>query len=262
MLRLWAALQFWLASCLRGCLFGQLLMPSISIGRARSLNDSPGAVTQLGDTNETVRLGAIFSLQRIARDSGPDHWPVVELLAAFVRDKSPVGRSREVGVPPAQDVQAAIFAIGQRARWAEDLAAGRRVNLENVDFKRVQLSGGHFEGAVLWGGDFRGADLRGTLLDGAQLQGAQFSEARLTGASLRCADLNLADLRGVGILDAVRLEGADVRTPFIEAFQLEGAFVDVNTKVSEPVQPGMMAVAVMTASYACAAWDAPRSLAP
>src|SRR5262249_38284249 len=49
------------------------------------------AVQQLGTTdpqNEPVRIGAIFALERIARESKLDHWPIMELLTAFVRQRS------------------------------------------------------------------------------------------------------------------------------------------------------------------------------
>jgi hypothetical protein len=36
-----------------------------------------------------VRIGGIYALERIARDSAPDHPTVTEVLAAFVRDHSP-----------------------------------------------------------------------------------------------------------------------------------------------------------------------------
>jgi uncharacterized protein YjbI with pentapeptide repeats len=36
-----------------------------------------------------VRLGGIYALERIARDSEYDHWPVMEILTAFVREQAP-----------------------------------------------------------------------------------------------------------------------------------------------------------------------------
>src|SRR2546425_4452568 len=44
------------------------------------------AITQLGDTNLAVRLGGIYALERIAKDSASDHGSVMEVLTAFVRE--------------------------------------------------------------------------------------------------------------------------------------------------------------------------------
>jgi len=46
------------------------------------------AIAQLGDTNLAIRLGGIYALERIARDSASDHWSVMEVLTAFVREYS------------------------------------------------------------------------------------------------------------------------------------------------------------------------------
>src|SRR6266436_6603682 len=37
------------------------------------------AIEQLGSESLQVRLGAIYSLERIARDSERDHWPIMEV---------------------------------------------------------------------------------------------------------------------------------------------------------------------------------------
>jgi hypothetical protein len=33
-----------------------------------------------------IRLGAIYALEQIARDSPDLHWPIVEILTAFIRE--------------------------------------------------------------------------------------------------------------------------------------------------------------------------------
>jgi hypothetical protein len=46
------------------------------------------AIAQLGDDKLDVRLGGIYALERIAVDSKRDHPTVVEVLSAFVRERS------------------------------------------------------------------------------------------------------------------------------------------------------------------------------
>jgi hypothetical protein len=43
------------------------------------------AIEQLGNDQMEVRLGGIYALERIARDSARDHWPIMEILAAYLR---------------------------------------------------------------------------------------------------------------------------------------------------------------------------------
>lgn len=47
------------------------------------------AVEQLGSDKLETRLGAIYALERIAEESPRDHWPIMETLTAFVRDRAP-----------------------------------------------------------------------------------------------------------------------------------------------------------------------------
>jgi hypothetical protein len=58
--------------------------------RERRITDSfTKAVELLGKPELEVRLGAIYALERIARESKRDHWPIMETLTAYVRTKSP-----------------------------------------------------------------------------------------------------------------------------------------------------------------------------
>ena len=48
------------------------------------------AIDQLGNDKQIeVRLGGIYALERIARDSEKDHGPIMEVLTAFVRLHAP-----------------------------------------------------------------------------------------------------------------------------------------------------------------------------
>jgi len=47
------------------------------------------ATDQLGSDKLDIRLGGIYSMERIARDSRNDQRPVMEVLTAFVREHMP-----------------------------------------------------------------------------------------------------------------------------------------------------------------------------
>ncbi|MEH2261428.1 hypothetical protein [Nostoc sp.] len=54
------------------------------------------AIEQLGNEKIEVRLGAIYTLERIAKDSKDDHWTIMEVLTAFVRENASLKPQEEV----------------------------------------------------------------------------------------------------------------------------------------------------------------------
>jgi hypothetical protein len=111
------------------------------------------AAEQLGSDKLAVRLGAIYALERIARDSERDHWPIMEILTAYVRGHAP-WEPRDVDpwedqrledeilqAPPlAIDIQAILTVLGRRTRTygkGED----RRLDLSYTDLHEVDLRG-------------------------------------------------------------------------------------------------------------------------
>jgi hypothetical protein len=85
------------------------------------------AIDQLGHENLDVRLGGIYALDRIAKDSPDDRSTVYEVLTAFVRGhapwpplpSSPYGKDASIGDVPllrtrTPDVQAALTVLGRR----------------------------------------------------------------------------------------------------------------------------------------------------
>jgi hypothetical protein len=167
------------------------------------------AVEHLGSEKLEVRLGSIYALERIARDSERDHWPIMEILTAYVREHTPwepedgepweeQGSQDEISrIPPlAIDIQAILTVLGRRTRTygkGED----QRLDLSYTDLHEVDLCGvnlveanlscANFREAVLDGADLRGADLFDSVLRSADWRGAQLQEANLRGADVRAA---------------------------------------------------------------------------
>jgi Pentapeptide repeats (8 copies) len=163
------------------------------------------AITQLGDNNLAVRLGGIYALERIAKDSESDHWSVMEVLTAFVREYSH-GRSNPpwAWVPllfakdrlpedhatprPPADIQAILSVIGRRTRTYGNGETQhldlRNANLQRANLHRAQLHGAFLEKAQLQDAILTGAQLQGATLGVAQLQGAHLQRAQLQGAIL------------------------------------------------------------------------------
>jgi hypothetical protein len=203
------------------------------------------AVEQLGSEKTDVRLGGIYSLERLARDSKADQPTIIEVLSAYVRANAPAdldptqrghcGRD-EYSVMPI-DVQAVMTVIGRRDQEADgpyvDVAGVHR-RLAIVDLSQSCLVGvlvfpAHLENAVL-----READLRRAILPNSDLRKAIMWAATLTSANLRYADLSDVDLTYADLDDAdlrgAKLSGADLSQATITDANLNGILYDPSTK--------------------------------
>ena len=145
---------------------------------------------QLGNETLDVRLGGIYALERIARESRTDHGPIVEILSAFVRDHAPrlegvnaasagldgppvesaAGRganeAKSVNTRPSADVQAVLTVLGRR-------------NVPPDPKNKLQLQDTDLSGAML-----PSANLKFALFPRANLAGAVFTDANLVNADL------------------------------------------------------------------------------
>jgi hypothetical protein len=74
------------------------------------------AVEQLGDDKLEVRLGGIYALERLMADSDRDQPTILEVLAAWVRDRTDSRKVPEHEQPEKVpiDIQAAMTVIGRR----------------------------------------------------------------------------------------------------------------------------------------------------
>ena len=102
------------------------------------------AIEQLGSKELDIRIGGIYALERIARDSARDHPVVMEVLQTFVREHSPAPfvRASEAeqgagGVDHMQaDIQAAVTVIGRR-NYSYDRGT---LDLYGTDLSRLILT--------------------------------------------------------------------------------------------------------------------------
>lgn len=177
------------------------------------------AVEQLGDEKRAVRLGAIYALERIAKDSARDRDTIVETLAAYIRElaswtppshEEKTKREEEIDyeLPDpdyeitrphlAIDIAAALTVIcrllptGDPIRQKVDL---RRTDLRGLDAPGIDLSRMRFDLANL-----NGTNLRGANLSWADLSRAYLLKADLSGADLSRANLNMVDPKVAGMI--------------------------------------------------------------
>jgi len=166
------------------------------------------AIEQLGSDKLDVRIGGIYALERIARDSARDHPTVIEVLVAFIREHSreqwPLAEHGAHTLPPRirPDVQAALTVVGRRnVRNDRQLTALTDARLIGADLRYRDFTRADFTGADLTGADIRGANLTDANLTDAKLSGADLEWAILTHADLTRADLTDADLTDAKLTD-------------------------------------------------------------
>ncbi|WP_162834166.1 pentapeptide repeat-containing protein [Amycolatopsis circi] len=198
------------------------------------------AVAQLdqsGPEHLDGRIGAVYALERLARDAPQNQPSVVEMLSAFVRATRPApvfGKGSEVSGPscpaPAalgQDAWAALIVLGRRDH-ARD--GGTSTDLSRTCLNGIDLSNLRLDGAVL-----KYAVLAGSDLSSAQLNGADLNHAYLCSAKLDSADLVNADLAGACLNNATmiytKMIGANVSMVDAEGANFTGAYLQ-NAQIS------------------------------
>lgn len=220
----------------------QATQNQVTIARGQAATEQQGQLTdrftksveQLGSDKLEVRVGGVYAMERIARDSPRDHSSVMDVLIAFVREQPPVNASDVVRYSdlPADLQESITFIVGQRDIEHEDKGSFQfvldeaplggatlsdanlsRIDFRNADFQsadirranlmRSDLSNGYFYHALL-----NDANLSSTILAGANLEYADLRNADLRNADLRNADLHSASVAGAN-LDGANLDGAN-----------------------------------------------------
>jgi len=173
------------------------------------------AMEQLGSEKLEIRLGAIFALERIARDSKKDDDAIMEILTHYIRTYSPwppkdfkhvklefpaLDTSKsylEKELP--DDIKAILSIIRRRRTYSMDLSNTDLHDAElygtvlyNVNFSGANLSGANFVSSELKYTNFSNAALTNAYFDKADAEGTYFINANLTKASFMLTNLKSA----------------------------------------------------------------------
>jgi plastocyanin len=228
--------------------------------------DQIGARSESGQLSSLLlekRLGGIYALERIARDSERYYWSVMEVLTGYLRVNHPNLRvgSRRVAPTPAPwsevGAQAVLKVLRDRQHHVGHRQELRPLNLSQLDLTWGELEGAHLEGVDLRSsnlesvnligaslGPFDGspsrleeAILSGALLRGADLTKAHLDDANFTDADLSGAWLRKADLTGA-ILGRAELRRANLRgARGLTQAQIDQAYMDVSTILPRSTDP-------------------------
>lgn len=193
---------------------GSILFLNFSQGENRLITERfTRSIEQLGNKEETIRIGGIYALERIANDSPRDGWTIMEVLSSFVRGKQNI-KGQDIAQLPGirADTQAALTAIARRKINLEtehqyldlSLTNLREANLVGANLDRVKLNN-----TILINADLRKANLNLANLSNANLNGANLTETQLDGANLIQADLSNTNFSAANLNEA-NLNKADL----------------------------------------------------
>ena len=187
------------------------------------------AIEHLGSGSRDVRLGGIYALEKLARDTPSEHSQVYDVLTSYVRGHAVVGKDMcadsgppgvvpsspaptspapsplaappspapsslgSIGPRPDEDIQTVIYLVGRRDRKYD------AVN-ESVDFLHTCLRGASFlaetvadySDASMNSADLRSANFGLAKLENVFMYGVTLDDALMTSAKLRGAHLSFA----------------------------------------------------------------------
>ncbi len=221
---------------------GIILFLNFSQGENRLITERfTRSIEQLGNKEETIRIGGIYALERIAHDSPRDGWTIMEVLSSFIRGKQNIKGQDIAARSPAihADVQAALTAIKRRKIDLEnddrylDLSFTNlhEANLVEANLDRVKLNY-----TILTQADLREASLNFANLSNANLNSANLTNAKLDRANLIQADLSNSNLSAVDFNEA-NLNKANLSDTILDGAKLTNASLG-NTNLSSAILIG------------------------
>jgi len=201
------------------------------------------AIEMLSDEKTYTRLGGIYILERMVRDSSEDHWAVMKLLCSYIRMRSSSNESKKgTETKVSEDIQSAFEVIINRniANDTQSLKnrlldlrevdlSGIEINSVNLSYLRLEGSNlnnsslhsvkfpKHGEGALhevsLKNSDLRSADISEACIFEIDFSRSDLSEASFKNSTLQKINLSKCKLWGTnfiffGSLEDVNLRGA------------------------------------------------------
>ena len=203
--------------------------------------DQLGSVRADNELAPEIRAGGVRSLERIARESANDFWPILDILTAYLRAECrwepplpnqdyPKGyKALPEEILNRMDVAFTVDAIVRLCPHRKE-AGSAPLNLEHtfvpgLDLREKYLVGANLRGAGLYLAILEGADLQGAKLEGAFLRRAYLSGANLQDADFRGATLEGRVLRvptSVALASLVQTYGGrDLKVPISVARTLQ-----------------------------------------
>lgn len=227
------------------------------------------ALERLGSADLYVRIGGVYALEQVLRDSVEHHANVVDVLVEFIRARTrltapsqthrdstthwgvhAVALSAMPSVPdqpaePHSDIQAALTVLSRIPHRGRPTTS---LNLTNL----------HLAGAKLARADFTGALLDRTNLTEAVLLRANLTRAELNGANLTHAVLEEANLARAGLCETnltnAQLARADLTGALLDRAKLADAWLVGADLTSARLLGANLTRAVLSVANLTGAW--------
>lgn len=193
--------------------------------RRRIVESLSKAIEQLGSDKLQVRIGGIYTLERIyTEESYDDYRVIVEILTALVREGSHSDRKISPGsgidltsqyseLPG--DVATAMTVLKRRPEW------GRRIEIDqkmSLDFRGSNLSRIDFRLSSQWAGFFLRIDL-----NNANLEQSDFSYSKCESVNFFSSKLSGASFMGTKIYNCA-FSYADIKSVNFSFADLHGVY--------------------------------------
>lgn len=184
--------------------------------------DQLGATHSDGRKNLEVRLGGIYALERIAKDSVKDHWPIMEVLTAYLVEHAPkrpsdlMPTSNQRFVTP--DTRAILNVIARR-HWEYEVGTENTISLVNLELSDTELSHAHFKYSQISNTNLNEAMWLGTNFEKACISGSAMNSSCFAGSNFEGAQIRL-----VGFVDS-DFEEANMVNVYFEKCNFQGALM-------------------------------------
>ncbi len=192
--------------------------------RINKATEGLGKTDKDGNPVIEVRLGALYALERIAKDSERDHVSIIELFCAYIRTNSSNNDPKTTAKPLREDIKIILRIIGRRETWSKDKSRleiertqGMHLNLFNCYLKGAEAQRTNLSGANFYKANLENAWLNGANLSNARLLDVSISGATLTGVKTNGAHARNGDFSGCPTLTQKQIDvmycGIDVKIP-------------------------------------------------
>jgi hypothetical protein len=196
-------------------------------GRFAKAVELLGSLNKDGNPAWEPRMGGVYALGGIARESPGDHYTVVQILTAYLRHYAHCPDvTKPEGTPTVwnrKEVQAILTVLGNRQI---ELEKDRQLlDMSNLDLRKANLHSAHLERMNL-----SHVNLTGANLYMAKLDCALFDSSVLIDANIMLADCGRCSFSGADLKGA-EFHSADLSQAVITQEQLDSAKGDVQTRL-------------------------------